>query len=464
MITLGKPLKADEEIIRTIVDSSPDTIMLLDKHGFVDCNPATLKMFACSTVDEFIGRHPSEYSPPTQPDGWSSLDAANEKISTAYRIGTNLFEWMHQRANGEIFPAEVQLTLLTLKEGNLLQATVRDITGRKQAESELQLKNLVFERSIAANTIADSSGTIRHANEAFVTMWGYKNIDEVIGKPISAFLSSDDEANKIMHALNEEGEWKGEFKALKEDGSTFVALGLASTIQDTSGEVIGYQSSNLDVTERKQFQDSLLQSQKSLKNSLIGTIAAVGKVVEARDPYTAGHQQRVSRLSRTIAQKMGLDSYRIEGIRMGATIHDIGKIQVPAEILTKPTQLNELELELMKAHTQVGYEILKDIEFPWPVADIAYQHHERMDGSGYPQGLKGEEICLEARIVAVADVVEAIGSHRPYRPSLGIEAALKEIADHRGVLYDSDVVDACLELFEENIFDFDNVRIRGVVG
>lgn len=454
--------KVDEETIRAIVEASPDTIMLLDKHGFVDCNPATLNMFACSTVDEFIGRHPSEYSPPTQPDGWSSLDAANEKISTAYRTGAHLFEWMHMRSNGEVFPAEVQLTLLTLKEGDLLQATVRDITERRQAEAELQLKKLVFERSITANSIADSTGLIRYANEAFVTMWGYRNRDDVIGKPISAFLNSDDEAQKVIHALNETGEWKGEYTALRQDESTFMALGLATTIKDTSGEVIGYQSSVLDVTERTQFQDSLLKSQESIKNSLIGTITAIGKVVEARDPYTAGHQQRVSRLSRTIAQKMGLDSHCIEGIRMGATIHDIGKINLPSELLTRPAQLNALEFELMKSHAEVGFDILKDIELPWPVADIAHQHHERMDGSGYPQGLKGDEICLEARIIAVADVVEAIASHRPYRPSLGVEAALNEISINRGVLYDSDVVEACLELFEEKIFDFDNVRINNM--
>lgn len=200
----------------------------------------------------------------------------------------------------------------------------------------------------------------------------------------------------------------------------------------------------------------LKQSEKKLRESLEGTISAISKSVEARDPYTAGHEQRVARLACAIADEMGLSKMQIEGIRMGAEIHDIGKIQVPSEILSKPSILSETEFELIKEHAHVGYEILKDIPFPWPVANIAYQHHERMNGSGYPRGLKGKEICLEARIVAVADVVEAINSHRPYRPALGIETALDEIKANRGTFYDSEAVDACLKLFEDNRFSWES--------
>ncbi|MGR9117566.1 MAG: HD domain-containing phosphohydrolase, partial [Gammaproteobacteria bacterium] len=184
-----------------------------------------------------------------------------------------------------------------------------------------------------------------------------------------------------------------------------------------------------------------------MREALQQTIVAIARAVEARDPYTAGHQRRVAELACAIAGQMGLDEERVEGIRMGGTIHDIGKIQVPSEILTKPTRLTEIEYQIIKEHPRVGYEILKDIHFPWPVAEIARQHHERMDGSGYPQGLKGDDICLEARIVAVADVVEAMSSYRPYRPGLGIEAALAEIRKTSGTFYDAQVVDACLALF-----------------
>jgi len=180
--------------------------------------------------------------------------------------------------------------------------------------------------------------------------------------------------------------------------------------------------------------------------------------VEARDPYTAGHQQRVARLACAIACDMALGGDEDEGIRLGGMIHDIGKIHLPAEILSKPGRLSDMEFALVKSHTRVGYDILKDIDFPWPVADIAHQHHERLDGSGYPQGLRGDEICLEARIVAVADVVEAMSSHRPYRPALGIDAALKEIEARRGIWFDPEAVDACLRLFRKKGFGFDRAE------
>jgi putative nucleotidyltransferase with HDIG domain len=210
-----------------------------------------------------------------------------------------------------------------------------------------------------------------------------------------------------------------------------------------------------DVTERKQNQEALKKSHERLQQSLEGTIQAIASAVEARDPYTAGHQQRVAGLSVVIAHAMGLEEKKIEGIHWGALIHDIGKINLPAEILSKPSRLTDIEYSLVRGHPQVGYDILKDIEFPWPVADIAHQHHERVDGSGYPQGLKGEEICIEGRIVAVADVVEAMASDRPYRPGLGIDAALDEIKRGSGKQYDADVADACLKLFREDNYSLE---------
>ena len=198
------------------------------------------------------------------------------------------------------------------------------------------------------------------------------------------------------------------------------------------------------------------QQLEQMLQNLKDTGSAIALAVEARDPYTAGHQRRVANLAVVIAQEMGLEEEQIEGVRMGATIHDIGKINLPAEILCKPSMLSDMEYMLVKGHSQVGYDILKNIAFPWPVADIAYQHHERLDGSGYPQGLKGEAICLEARIVAVADVVEAMSSHRPYRPGLGVEAALQEVEQGRGTLFDPVVVDTCLRIFREGRFSLED--------
>ena len=172
-------------------------------------------------------------------------------------------------------------------------------------------------------------------------------------------------------------------------------------------------------------------------------------VLESRDLYTSSHQSRSADLARAIATEMGFPQEKIEGIRMAGSIHDIGKLSIPAEILSKPTKLTDIEFSLIKEHSRSGYEMLKDVESPWPLAQIVYQHHERMDGSGYPRNLKGDEILMEARIMAVADVVEAMASHRPYRPALGIEVALEEIEKNKGIFYDNTVADACLRLFRE---------------
>jgi putative two-component system response regulator len=207
--------------------------------------------------------------------------------------------------------------------------------------------------------------------------------------------------------------------------------------------------------ERQQAEEELRQSYTKLQRALEGTIHALVSAIEMRDPYTAGHQQRVTQLACAIANEMGLPEERIEGIRMAGLIHDIGKMNIPAEILSKPGELNNLQYGLIRMHPQTGHDILTEIEFPWPVAQIVLQHHERLDGSGYPQGLVGEEIMLEARILAVADVVEAMASYRPYRPPCGLDKALEEISQNRGVLYDSEAVDVCLKLFAEKEFKFE---------
>jgi len=175
-------------------------------------------------------------------------------------------------------------------------------------------------------------------------------------------------------------------------------------------------------------------------------------IVELKDPYTAGHQKRVARLAAALAEEIGLPANKVDYIRTAALIHDIGKLYVPSDIMSKPGKLSDLEYKIIRTHSESSHDILKSIDFPWPIADIAWQHHERMDGSGYPVGLKSDEILVEARILAVADVVEAMASHRPYRPALGVDQALEEISANRDKLYDSVVVDACIRLFKEKAF------------
>lgn len=194
---------------------------------------------------------------------------------------------------------------------------------------------------------------------------------------------------------------------------------------------------------------SLRESEKQLKKNLLESVSAVAAMVELRDPYTAGHQRRVAQIAEAIAREMGLPEEKIEGLILAAVVHDVGKISIPTEILSKPGHLSEPEFSLIKQHPESGYEILKGIDFPWPIAQIVRQHHERHDGSGYLHGLCGDEILQEARILAVADVIEAMASHRPYRPGLGIEVALEEIEKHRGTLFDPAVVDCALRLFRE---------------
>ncbi|MDD5181148.1 MAG: HD domain-containing protein, partial [Gallionellaceae bacterium] len=196
------------------------------------------------------------------------------------------------------------------------------------------------------------------------------------------------------------------------------------------------------------------RSAEHVRTGLVGTVQAIASMVEMRDPYTAGHQRRVADLAVAIAVEMGLPEDQVHGLHLAGTIHDLGKVQTPAEILSKPGKLSASEFRLIKDHPQNGYEILKDIEFPWPIAQMVLQHHEKLDGSGYPQGLKGSEILLEAKIMTVADVMEAMSSHRPYRPGLGIETALAEITKGRGTHYDPDAADACVKLFKENRFTF----------
>jgi putative nucleotidyltransferase with HDIG domain len=272
--------------------------------------------------------------------------------------------------------------------------------------------------------------------------------------------------------------WRGE--ALKQGFSSVVSLPLMSNghafgaLSIYSSDTHVFNEEEVDLLKR--LADNLLygvvaihthkklnwaegEAKKSLtklRKAFGAIIQVLEKTVEIRDPYTAGHQRRVADLARLIAMEMGLSNDRIDGIKITGIIHDIGKIHIPAEILSKPRALTSIEFSLIKTHPQVGADILKAIDFPWPVDQIILQHHERVDGSGYPYGLPKRDILLDARILGVADVVEAMASHRPYRPALGIDKALNEISDNRGVLYDRDVVDVCLKLFKEKNYHFEN--------
>ena len=211
-----------------------------------------------------------------------------------------------------------------------------------------------------------------------------------------------------------------------------------------------------DITKSIIAEEKLKQSFEMLQKATEDIIQAMASTSEMRDPYTAGHQKRVRKLAIAIGNEMKITKEQLEGVKFAGIVHDIGKISVPSDILSKPGKISSTEFEVIKGHSQTGFDLLNKIEFPWPISEIVYQHHERMDGSGYPRGLKEDNILLEARILAVADVVEAMTSHRPYRPAYGIEKALREIEKYKGKYYDLKAVDACIKLFKENQFDFSN--------
>ncbi len=232
----------------------------------------------------------------------------------------------------------------------------------------------------------------------------------------------------------------------------------ATAFEDGDGNFAGMVERITDESALKQAQSELYRSHEQLRKNMGAIIQAMSRTMEKRDPYTAGHQRRVAKLCRAIATELGFTWSRIQGLRMAAAIHDLGKIHVPAGILNKPGHISEPELAIIRMHPRTAYDILKGIQFPWPLAEMIYQHHERQDGSGYPRQLKGDQILQEARILAVADVVESMASFRPYRPALGQDAAMEEIQSQKGVLYDETVVDVCVELITRKGFDFKTKR------
>ncbi len=302
---------------------------------------------------------------------------------------------------------------------------------------------------------SNKAGKFLTANKAMATMLGFKSSKELVSKiknMAQDIYVDPDAREKLLKEIDEREAVKGYICQYRRKDKKVIWVSIDQhAVRDNKGKILHYEGFCEDITDRQ-------LSTERLREALGATVYAISATVEARDPYTAGHQSRVSNLAQSIALEMGLPEDRIEGLRLAASIHDLGKVSVPVEILTKPKKLLAIEFELIKIHAQAGYDILKDIEFPWPIARIVLEHHERMNGSGYPNRLTGDQSLMESRILAVADVVEAMASYRPYRPALGIDAALKEIEKNRGVLYDSDVVDSCLRLFRERGYSLEENR------
>ena len=271
---------------------------------------------------------------------------------------------------------------------------------------------------------------------------GYTPEDHYANPNLGFELVHPDDREKLRDLLEHVDRSPVVLRWIKKNGEVVWAEQLNVPIYDIDGRLIAIEGIARDVTERQ-------KANEALKRAFNSVVSVLSDMLNLKDPYTQFHEKNVAKLALEIAERMGLDEFTIESIRVASMVHDIGKINIPTEILSKPGKLSDIEFEMIKKHPETAYEILRKVDLPWPVADIVYQHHERLDGSGYPRHLKSDEILLEAKIIIVADVIEAMSSHRPYRAALGFEAAIEEIKKNAGVLYDAEIVQICTSILEE---------------
>jgi PAS domain S-box-containing protein/putative nucleotidyltransferase with HDIG domain len=460
-------LRESERRLYDIINFLPDATFAINRKGKVIAWNKAIEEMTGIKADDMLGKGDYEYNLPFYGERRPSLIdlvlRADEEIEERYqyvrRYGNILLGEAIVNMKEENLTLSGKASPLYDSDGNIIGAieSIRDITEQKLTEDALYHAEAeyraIFENAQEGIFRSTFDGRFIIANRALASMLHYDSPRELVNAvtdiPHHLYVNPGD-YETLIKMIEEYGPVKGfEVQLYRKGGSMLWVSINMHTVSDTDGQLMYYEGIVEDIAVRKKADEERKQSIKRLEKTLGATVQAMAVVVETRDPYTAGHQKRVSCLAHAIATEMGLSKSKIEGVRMMGAIHDLGKLAVPAEILSKPTKLTEVEFCLIKTHSQAGYEILKEIDFPWPVSEIVLQHHEKIDGSGYPRGLKGKDILLEAKIVCVADVVEAMASHRPYRPSLGIEKALKEISRNRGILYDPDVVDACIKLFHE---------------
>jgi len=459
-VSANTHIASDEHnLVRLLLESAAHAIMITQTDSSI--------LYINQALERLTGYSRSELIGSRFPYPWWPQDKANEYGHTTPQIdGSDLgrFERCYIKNNGEKFWVITTIKAIARLGDYLI--IWEDITDRKKAEE--------------ARRVSDDR---------------YRQIFETVTSGIAVYKAIDDGTDFVVKEFNRAAEQATRLKRNKviDHRVTEVFPGVSQIglltvfkqVLDTgnpafksaclysderlsfwvenqvfllaSGEIVAVFD---DVSERKKAEDKIQQVQEDLKTSLNrinkalhNYINATAKMIEMRDPYTAGHQEKVARIAKALAVEMKLPEKQVECIGIAAQVHDIGKIYVPAEILSRSGILTELERAMIKTHVERGYEILKTIEFPWPVDIIVRQHHERMDGSGYPNGLKGKDILLEARIIAVSDTLEAMTAHRPYRPAPGIDKALEEISKNKGILYDADVADACIRLFKGKRFD-----------
>jgi len=448
-------LKMSRENFRHSLDDSPLGVRIVTVTGeLIYTNQEILNIYGYDSFEEMK-------STPLKkryiPESCVEHEARKAKRRRGEDVPSN-YEVSIIRKDGSIRNLEVFRKQVLWNGETQFQALYSDITKRKQAEKNLrdseERYRVVVEHAHESILITQHTKIV-FANNAAAENSGY-SVEALTAGDFKILIHPDDINMVIDYHLRRLNGKKVpsiySFRIICRDKTVkWVELNATLIQWEKKPAILNFLT---DITARKLLDEERSESFKRTKETLDATVNSIAMIVETRDPYTTGHQLRVSHLARDIATEMGLTLDQKEFIGTAAIIHDIGKLSIPSEILSKPTKLTTLEFELIKTHSQSGYNILKDINFPWPVATVILQHHERMNGSGYPNKLKGKDILLEARIVAVADVVEAISSHRPYRPTLGINFALDEITQNRAILYDANVVDACLSLFLDKNYTF----------
>lgn len=436
---------------KDIFSRLPSPVFFTDSQGrFTDANKACIEFLGLKSKKDLIGRYVEEFY----------VDPSSRKrlVSILLKKGNiRMFETQLKRIDGEVRDVTLSVYAVRGHEGRIIgyEGIVNDITELKKMHKAIELAakewRKTFDSMIDGILIVGEDKKIKRINlEAGKIFDGSPK--ELIGKSCYEMIYGKKKECTVcpQRRLIERGGSEIWDEHIPHLNKTFHI-----SITPIKSEIKGTQFIYIfrDIGEFLDTKLKLRKSQFLLNQSFKGITLAMTKLVEQRDPYTFGHGERVSMISEKIAMDLGMDEEQVEGIRICGLLHDIGKISIPVEILNKTTKLTELEFKFIKLHPVTGYEILKNIKFPWPIAEATYQHHERMDGSGYPNGLKGEEIIIEARILAVADVLEAISSHRPYRPALGIEYAMEEIKKGRGTLYDPDVVDKCINLYKRGTLE-----------
>ena len=444
---ISEKKKRDEALFLRgqLLDKTSDGVIALDKEiNVIYVNEAWCRMHGYS-VPEIVGNKLFNILKPQR--DIIPLDQIEES-------GDATYETLHTRKDGSTFPVEVHMNRINVNGSHLAIGIIRDITERKKVQSELGLRLQLLDSVAEAIYVFDEKHNCVYVNDAACRIGDFKR-EELTGKNIFHMLPKDFEKVNVSvdRILSEQGEIISEGVVVHRTKHDIPAE-IHARLINIGGQLYIIAISR-DITERKKAELMLRESYNNLRQTFIGITKAISATIELRDAYTAGHQMRVGLLAKGIAEEMLLTDEQASQIYTAGLIHDIGKISVPAEILSKPGKLNDIEFSLIKSHPLSGYNILNNIDFPYPIARWVLEHHERLDGSGYPNGLKAEQISIEAKILAVADVVEAMASHRPYRPSLNTDMALNEIAKNKGTLYDNDVVDACLRLFYEKGFKFE---------